>query len=260
MKPGKLSLKLIKYELFNIASNVVTFIFGVVFPIGLALLFSFVLHEIEGADTQLFITMAMIIPLATMLIGHATSYANELESGAVLRLRLFGFKDKTLLIAKLIANMIFLTICFSVYCLVLGLALDVTAPSVGAVFTYIIFFYLFSIIVFLLAHGIATLCGRFGLTFGIAMALYFGLMILGGNMGIQPNQMPDGMRHIAMGLPLYYISANFADFWNGGTFDWLPFILTTFAFAVICVLLVVLAFYLTKKGKINQKSKPVYYD
>jgi ABC-2 type transport system permease protein len=258
----KLSWKLLKYEILNITGNIITIIFGVVFPIFMALLFSFALDAPIKSElhTQLFLNMAMIIPLATMLMGYCVTLATELESGAQQRFKLFGFNEKTILLAKLIANMIFLVFSFALYCLVLCLALNISLPSVGAVITFIIFFFVYGAILFVLGHGIATFCGRFGTTFGIVMGIYFGLMILGGNMGIMPNELPNGVRHIAMGFPLYYFATGFQDFWNGASFDFLPFIISTLGFFALSALVAFLSIYLTKKGKINQKAKPVYYD
>ncbi|MCL2374923.1 MAG: ABC transporter permease [Firmicutes bacterium] len=263
-KQGAFSLKLLKFELVNLSSSIMVLIFSVIYPIGMTLLFSFVFGTPEGNSTEIhtriFLQMIFTIPLASMLMGNALNYATEIENGSALRTKLFGFKDKTMLLAKLLANLIFLTIAVGIYSLVIGLALDVAAPSVGALFTFIIFFYIFSTAVFILGHAIATMCGRFGVTFGIVMALYFGIMILGGSMGIRPDQMPNGMRHIAMGLPLYWIASYFTDFWKGGSFDFVPLILTTIGFVILSVGLFVLAVVLKKKGKIKEGARPVYYD
>jgi ABC-2 type transport system permease protein len=264
MSRNKLSWKLIKYEILNITGNIITIIFGVIFPIGMTLLFSFAL---EGAGiprqelhTMLFLTMAMIIPSATMLMGYGVTLATEIESGAKQRFELFGFSEKTILSAKLIAYMIFLVASFLLYCLVLGLAIDISVPSAWAVITFVIFFFVYGAILFILGHGIATLCGRFGTTFGIVMGIYFALMILGGNMGIMPNELPAGIKQIAMGLPLYYFAIDFQSFWSGQSFNFLPFVLSTVGFFVISALVAFLGVYLTKKGKINKTAKPVYYD
>lgn len=256
MKQNKLSRKLLKYELLNLANNIFVIIFGLVFPIGMALLFSFAFSDMMDdkatLHTQMFLQMAIMIPMATIFMGHAVSYASELESGAVQRFKLFGYKEPTLILAKLIANFLFLAISLFVYVLVLSLTLNISAPNIHALITYLIFFFVFSAILFGIAHGIATLCGHFGITFGVVMALYFTLMILGGNMGVEPEMLPNGVRHISMCLPTYYITEKFLDFWNGGTFNFLPFILSIIGFAVISVAVVMLALWLTKKGKIKQ--------
>ena len=262
MNKPKLSWHLLKYEIVNIISNIFVLIFGVAFPLGMTLLFANVFETPDKVAfaTDWFIRMAMIIPLASVFMGHATNYAGELECGAIQRFKLFGYKEKTIVSAKLIAMLIFITMSLAIYSLVVGLVLNLSVPSIPALITFIIFFYLYSAILFLIAHAIATFCGRFGTTFGIIMALYFGIMILGGNMGINPSELPNGLRHIAMALPMYYISSDFLDFWNGGSFEWLGFLLSTSGLAIVSVGLVALSWYLTKKGKIKQGVKPVYYD
>jgi len=257
-------MKLLKYELLNLVSNVITLIFGFAFPIGMVLLFSFAFaSEVENVTelhTTLFFQFALTIPLAVLLIGHCVNYAGELESGAIMRLKLFGKSERTMLATKLLANLIFLTVSLAIYTIIVVLALDITAPSVGALFTFIIFFYLFSTIVFMLGHALATLVGQTGKAMGIAMAVYFTMMILGGLMGVAPDILPNGVRHIAMGIPLYYISVYFADFWFGGSMNWLPFILSTVGFAMFAVGLFILVLWLKKKGKIKGEPKPIYYD
>jgi ABC-2 type transport system permease protein len=263
MKGNKLSLRLIKYEIVNVVTNILIIIFGAIFPIGITLILAFSITPDYGVSlwhTQLFIQNIVLIPMATMLMGHAVNYANELESGAIIRMKLFGFKDRTLFTAKFIANFVFFVFSLILYGIVLSVVLDVSAPSIGAIITFIVFSLVYAGSMFVLGHAVATLCGRYGTTFGIIMFLYFGFMILGGIMGNGAAALPDGIRHISMALPLYYLTKDFLSFWNGGTLDFLPFTLTTVGLAVFSVLLLILSFYLTKKGKINQKPKPVYYD
>lgn len=257
-------MKLLKYEVINLSSTIFVIIFAVIFPIIMTLLIASAFGDVEDlvpVHTQLFFQMAMIIPLASMFMGHAVNFAGELESGVVLRFKLFGFKERTLLVAKFIANMIFLTVSLAIYTLVVGLVLEIAMPSIGALFAFIIFFYVFSAILFVLGHAVATFCGRFGTTFGIIMILYFGFMILGGMMGLSTDMMPDGIRHLSMALPLYYISTHFLDFWLGTEFShWGGLVGTTLGLAVVSVALLALAFWLKKKGKIKDSAKPVYYD
>ncbi|MCL2587068.1 MAG: ABC transporter permease [Firmicutes bacterium] len=259
-----MSWKLFKYEIVNLTSSVITIIFGFIFPIGMVLLFSFAfggeVTDTSALHTQLFIQFALTIPLAILLIGHAVNYASELESGAALRFKLFGHSERSLLVSKMLANLFFLTISLAIYTIVVSLALQVNAPSVGAVFTFLGFYYIFSAIVFVLGHAIATIFGQVGKVMGTTMTLYFLLMILGGMMGVQPDNLPDGVRHISMGLPLYWITMYLNDFWVGGSFNFVPLIITTLGLAVLSIGLFGLALWLRKKGKIKQGAKPAYYD
>jgi len=266
-KTKKLSFKLIKYEVVNLTSNIFVLIFGVIFPIGMALLAANVFVQgVEGearaaAHTGIFIALSFGIPLATMLMGHAANYANELELGTVQRFKLFGFSDKTMLFAKMIAKILFLMMSFVLYTFVLFLTTDVVIPSAGAAFIFLAFFLIFSIALFLLGHAIASLCGQFGKTFGIVMGVYFFISIFGSSMGINPSMFPDGMRHVSMAFPVYYLNTYFNSFWAGGSFEnWVWFLVTSFAFAVVSAGLYLIAMFLTKKGKIKQDAKPAYWD
>ncbi|WP_258280795.1 hypothetical protein [Clostridium sp. CM027] len=79
------NLSLIKYEFRNLMGNIFTMIFGVFFPIGMTLFFgtAMVGKVPESMKdifiTNIFITDSLIIPLATILIGYAAVFSQELE-------------------------------------------------------------------------------------------------------------------------------------------------------------------------------------
>jgi len=265
----KFNRKLLKYELVNVTSNLLVLMFGLALPLGLALLFSFVFRGEEEArqiNTQMMVLMSMIVPLSTMFIGHAESYSRELESGAIQRFKLFGYSERTQLTAKLLANVIFLLGTLAIYFAVLIFVLDIAPPSAPALLTYIGFLISFSVIVLILGHAIATLCGRAGPTQGVTMAMYFAFMILGGVMGVNPTQFPAPIRILSQALPLYYIAAQidgyfvFLDFWMGGSYGhFLPLILSMIGFAVVSIGLLIFSVWLNKKGKRRSGDpKPVY--
>jgi len=269
-KQGKFSLKLLKYETVNLTSNIFTVIFGVLFPIGLTALIAFAIGNnviedpayIPMFHTQVFIQMSMLIPLATMLMGHGVNYAHELETGAIQRFKLYGFKEHSILGSKILSHLIFLAISFAIYCAFAFIALDIIVPSIWALITFTLFFFIFSAILFTLGHGIASLSGKYSRAYAIIMAVYFGVMVLGGMMGVPPNQFPNGVRHIAMGIPLYYIiSEQFINFWMGiGGYNMAGLSVSTAGLAVLAIGLIALSVFLTKKGKISQAAKPVYYE
>ena len=270
-KQNGLSLKLIKYELKNMTSNIFVVIFGVIFPIFMAMLFGFIIFdEIAAADAgynaqriyaMLFILFSGMIPLATMFIGHAENYALELESGVIQRMKLFGFSERTMLAAKLIANTVFLTGALIIYFAVLFIAFDMAAPTAAGIFTLIIYLYAFAVVLMVLSHAIATLCGRFSLTFGITMGMYFLFLVLGGMMGANPAQFPAALRYLSMALPMYYVTTYMIDLWTGEPFSFLGLSLSMLGFAIASAGLLVFSVWFNKKGgRNNGDPKPVYYD
>ena len=121
MKQKRISLRLIRYELLNTAGNWFTIFFGIAFPILMSLLIANVFlgelpqEAIPAANTGVFLSMSIVIPLATLLIGYAANYSQELENEVPLRLRLFGYHEQSMLGAKMIANLIFMTTALDVY-------------------------------------------------------------------------------------------------------------------------------------------------
>jgi ABC-2 type transport system permease protein len=267
----KFNLKLLKYELTGLISNILTLVFGLALPIALALLFSFVFRG-EGDEvarhvsTHLFILMSLIVPLSIMLISYSESYARELESGVIQRMKLFGYSERTQLLAKLLANFLFLLATLAIYFLVVASVLNIAAPSITALLVYSAFLFSYSAILLILGHAIAALCGRSGPTQGITMTVYFAFMILGGIMGVNPGDFPGPIRWISQLLPLYYIgfqsdgSYAFLNFWMGGSYNYfLQMFLSMLGFALFSVGLLLLSIYLNKKGKRRSADpKPVY--
>ncbi|BDF57273.1 hypothetical protein CE91St36_00900 [Christensenellaceae bacterium] len=244
MRTKKLSLRLIKYELLNTAGNWFILFFGIAFPILMSLLIANVFvgeipaAAIPAANTGVFITMSMIIPLATLLIGYAANYSQELENEMPLRFRLFGYRERSMLGAKMIANLIFMTIALAIYTIADYLLLDIQPPQLSSALVLVAALYALAVILFILAHAIATLTGKFGPTYAITMTLYFGLMIICGMMGVSVDRLPESLRIIARGLPMTYISSDFAGFWQGGGYDFTPLLLSFLLFGVIaCVFL-----------------------
>lgn len=244
--------KLIRYEIHNIAGNIFTFIFGIIFPILMSCLISNVyLAEIPKeqrglAITSIFITMSMVIPMAILLIGYAANYSQEIENEVPLRLRLFGFHEKTLLVAKMIAHLIYLTGAYAIYVVADVFLLDILVPRFSSVLILLVCLYLVAITMFMLSHAIATLVGKFGPTFAITMILYFGFMILCGMMGIRSNQLPGFLQSMARTLPMSYISTDFGDFWQGGSYNFVPLIQSYLFLGAVAGILLILSI---KKNK-----------
>jgi len=247
MKKKLLNWRLVQYELRNIAGNILVIFFGVFFPIMMSILFSFVLKEqvpeemYPHAITSIFITMSMIIPMAVLLIGYAASYSQELEKDIPLRLNLFGFREKSMLAAKMIAYLIFTTGAFLLYTVVDINMLDIQVPKLNSAIYLIVSLYALSVILFILAHGIATIFKKFGPTYAVSMLLYFGFMILCGMMGVTVDQLPKGLNAIAKVFPMSYISSDFVDFWQGGKYNFAPFVQSFLFFGAISFIILILS-------------------
>ncbi|MHB8130860.1 MAG: ABC transporter permease [Mobilitalea sp.] len=247
MKKKLLNWRLVQYELRNIAGNIFVIFFGVFFPIMLSVLFSFVLKKqvpeemYPQAITSIFITMSMIIPMAVLLIGYAANYSQELEKDIPLRLNLFGFRERSMLAAKMIAYLIFTTGAFLLYALVDINILEIQVPKLSSAICLIVSLYVLSVILFVLAHGIATIFRKFGPTYAVSMLLYFGFMILCGMMGVTVDQLPKGLNVIAKAFPMSYISSDFVDFWQGGKYNFAPVVQSYLFFGAISFIILILS-------------------
>jgi len=242
-----LNWRLVQYELRNITGNIFVIFFGVFFPIMMSILFSFVFKKqvpeemYPKAITSIFITMSMIIPMAVLLIGYAANYSQELEKDIPLRLNLFGFRERTMLVAKMIAYLIFTTAAFLLYTLVDVNVLDIQVPKLSSVICLVVSLYALSVILFVLAHGIATIFKKFGPTYAVSMLLYFGFMILCGMMGVTVDQLPRGLNVIAKVFPMSYISSDFVNFWQGGKYNFAPLVQSYLFFGAVSFIILILS-------------------
>jgi ABC-2 type transport system permease protein len=267
MKPMKFNRKLLRYEMVNATSNMFTLIFGVAFPIFMSVLFSSMFsagataEEAQIINAGLYTTMIMMIPLATMFIGYAVSCAQEIEGGILQRFKLFGYRERTLLSAKMIANLIFMMAAVLLYTVFMFLALDIAAPNFWAFVSLILFVFLLAAALFVLSHAIASLIGRFGPTFGVTMALYFIFMTFGGMMGIEAHMLPSFLQIICKALPMYYISVEFLDFWVTGAYNFLPIVLSTLLLFALAFGMLGISVAVNKRRRLKpRKAAPIYYD
>lgn len=238
------NLALIKYEFRNLMGNIFTIIFGVFFPIGITIFFgkAFVGNVPEDMKavfiTSIFITSILIIPLASILVGYSAVFSQELEKNIPLRFRLFGYSEKTVLISKICANLIFITLSLILYTVVVCSILKVQVPTLGSALILIGSLYLLSTFLFILAHGIAIFFKKFGPTYAITMLLYFAIMGLSGMFGVQAKNFPHAIRSVAYVLPTTYIGGEFIDFWQGGSYNFVPYIQSFIFFAAVsCIIL-----------------------
>lgn len=247
LKAKLVRYNLVKYELRNLIGNIFTLIFGLVFPIFMAIFLGGIIGGQVPAEarelviTNIFISNSLIIPLATVFIGYSATFSQELEKNIPLRFRLFGYSEKTLVLSKIIAYLIFMTISLVVYSIVSYLALDIQLPSFRTAIILIISLYVLAIIFFVLSHGISLLIKKFGPTYAITMILYFAIMILSGMFGVQPKNFPEPLMKVAYLFPTTYVASDFGDFWRGGSYNFMPYIQSLILFTAVALIVLFLA-------------------
>lgn len=227
---NKCSFKMVLYELRNINGNFMTHFFGIVFPNIMCLLLSKTVgsqvpdNVRQEVLTSITLSMSLVMPMAIMLLGYGALYSREVESGIPLRMRLFGYSEKSEITAKLIAHLIFLTIAFIIFSLVQMIAMDIPKPAFSSLICLILSLYLLGIIFLVIAHSFAQIFKKFSITFGVSMFLYFMIMMITGMMGIETEQLPQTLQKIAGMFPMTYVSNDFASFWQGGSYNFMPYI------------------------------------
>lgn len=230
MKKRKCNLSLVIYELRNINGNLFVHFFGIIFPILLSVILSKAVGDQvpqearQEAITTVMITMTLVMPMSIMLIGYGALYSQEVERGIPLRMSLFGLGEKSVMMAKIIAHLIFLTIAFVIFGAFQIIFMDVLKPAFLSFLCLVISLYLLGILFLVIAHSVSNIFKKFGSTFGVVMFLYFIFMILSGMMGVRMEQLPEVAQKMAKTLPMSYISNDFIEFWQGGSYNFMPFI------------------------------------
>lgn len=245
------------YEEKCILGNVFSIMFGLVFPIFMLLFlgkigFSDVPSDVlPKMHTQLYITMATIIPLAIMFIGYAANYAQELEMKIPLRLQLFGILPRQTLVYRLLAYLVCVTVCLAVYTVVAAMYMEIRWASPGRLAVSLLCFYLLSVVCLIASHSIAYAIQKFGPAYGITMVLYFGIMIVSGMMGVRQEQLPKGVVVVAKLLPTYHFGYRYINFWMGKSYNAAPLIQSfVFSFALAILLFMGSVSLRRKKGMV----------
>ena len=245
--------RLLIYELKNINGNFMVHFFGVIFPCFIsAIMTKAVGDSIPEAMygevvTSIMLSMIMIVPMAICLIGYGCMYAREVEMGIPLRMRLFGYDEKTLIGAKLIVHLLFMTVAISIYAVFQMIFMDFTSPEPEALICLLVFLYLIAACLLIMAHAIANLIRRFNFAFGVLLGLYFFFMVISGMMGIQTSQLPGWLQTIAKALPMTYVCNNYIDFWQGRSFPFMSFIQSMIFFAALSGVLLIFSIYREKR-------------
>ena len=253
MKQKRCNWKMVLYELRNINGNFMTHFFGIVFPSMMTLIFSKTIgiQVPEAARDQVLVSivlsMSLVIPMSIMFIGYGALYSQEVEHEVPLRMRLFGFHERSLLAAKIIAHMILMTAAFVIFAVFQMITMDIPKPAASSLICLLVSLYLIGIILLVIAHSLADIFRKFGITFGITMSIYFLLMVLTGMMGISTEQLPKALQKVAATLPMTYVSNDFADFWTGGSYNFMPFIQSLLFFGAIAGILLMYAQYRNRR-------------
>lgn len=253
MKKKKCNLGLILYEIRNICGTPLIQFFGIVFPILMSLILTkAILSEVpeamrQTANTSVVISMSLISPMSILLIGYAANYSQEIEKEVPLRMSLFGYGEKTLILAKAIAQLVFFTISLIIYGVAEVILIDIQMPVFSSLICLIGCLYLIAVILFILAHSIAGILKKFGSTYAITMTLYFLIMIVCGMMGIRTQQLPKALRIMAEMLPMTYISNDFVDFWQGGSYNFVPLLQSFLFLGAVSGILLIVSIYKNKR-------------
>lgn len=246
MAKKRCSIRLISYEIRNVLGNPFIYMFGVFFPVLMLFLITKTMQQVPESmiakvNTGVFITMSLIIPMAVVLLGYSANYSQELEKEIPLRLQLFGFLPRTTLLAKIIAQLLVMIAASAFYTVVAYLTIDLQVPRLSSALCLMLCHLILCAIFFALAHGVATIFKKFGLTYAIMMVFYFGVMILCGMMGIQTNILPEPLRKLAELLPMSYISSDFIDFWKKGSYNFVPLIQAFLFFGAVTGIILLIA-------------------
>lgn len=246
---------LVIMELKTMMKNVLFLIFGLFLPLFLLLIvgktgLGDVPKEIlPDVQTALFLGFCIVIPFSAMHIGYAALYAESLEKDIPLRLELFGNSPKKLFFAKLVSNLIYVTIDLVIYTIVAVSVLDIKKPSANGFIGSLIMFYILAVLFMLLAHGIAYATRKFGTTYAFTMSFYFFAMVTSGLMGVGKDSLPKALNTIGrLFLPMYHIGdEKFLDFYLGKTYNLAPLVQSTITFAAIVILIFIGAHKFRKK-------------
>ena len=230
MEKKKCNMSMVLYELRNINGNLLPHFFGIIFP---NFMCYFLAKSVGGqvpaqmrqeVATTIVLTMTLVMPMAIMLLGYGAVYSQEVEREIPLRMHLFGLEEKSIMLAKIIAHFILLTIAFVIFAVFQTIVMDIQKPVFSSLLCLLVSLYLIGAIFLIIAHAIANIFRKFSITFGVGMILYFAMMILTGMMGMRTEQLPVALQKVAYTLPMTYISNDFIEFWQGGSYNFMPFI------------------------------------
>lgn len=240
---------MIRYELKNLNGNLMPHFFAFLFPNLLSVILAKAIGSQTPAEfrqqvaTEVMLSVVLVIPLSTMLLGYGALYSNEVEREIPLRMRLYGFAEKSLVAAKLTAHLIFMTLALLVYGIVQVIMLDIAKPKISSFIILLVSLYLIGIFFLVISHALSNIFRKFGITFGVEMFVYFVIMILTGMMGVRLDQLPEMLQKAARLLPMTYISNDFFDFWQGREYNFIPLVQSFLFLGAVTVILFLYSVY-----------------
>lgn len=231
MRNKLIQINMIKYEIKNLLGNPFNLGFGFIFPVFMGcLLITTVIKQIpdiaqESFKIQFFIGYLLFSPLAFVLIGFPSLFSQELESQSITRLNLYGYTNKSIMMSKLIANLIATVLGSILYIVVVGNVTGIKAPSLETILILIVIVFTITVLLFLLGYVISMFFKRFGPTFALTMPLYFMIMIISGLMGVQLENLPKFITTLSNSIPVSYLVNDAYALWNNPTtYNYAPLI------------------------------------
>lgn len=256
MNQKRCSLRMIRYEIRNLNGNLMTHFFAFVFPN----FFSLILVKAIGSDvpgeylqqfkTEIMLSVSLVIPLSVMFLGYGALYSNEVEREIPLRMRLFGYQEKSLITAKLAAHLILMTIAVLAYGIFWTVVIGIAKPAVSSFLILLLCLYLVGAVFLVVSHALANIFRKFSITFGVEMFFYFLIMIVCGMMGVRTSQLPDALQKVAALFPMSYICNDFASFWQGGQYNFMPLIQSFLFVGAMAGILLLYALYKSRRATV----------
>lgn len=174
--------------------------------------------------------------------------AQDLEKGIPERLKLFGIKNSVTICNRAVSELIFMLAAFLIYFIAGSCFIGLEAPVVSGWVLYAFCMVVFSVLCFIMAHGLACLLKKFSVTYCGVMIIYFAFMIFGGMMGVDYENMPGWMQGVAKLLPVTYFNRDFYEIWTGKAYDFMPMVQSFLLFGAVGGILLFAAL---KRGEKN---------
>lgn len=237
--------KQVVYELIQIVkSGYITF-FGFLYPILLSVIIGKAVVKdvpaiaVMDAKTTMMLTMLCIIPLSSTFMGYGAIYSIDIENGIPKRLELFGISQLDVIKSRIIAYFIFNIVSIAIYLTADFLLLGYSTPTLSGALMIAFIMVILNVILFVLAHGIVNIFRQFSKAYGCIMALFFGMMILSGMMGITADMLPKPLQYISKYVPFSYFRSSFYKLWSGKPINMAYFWQAVIVFGMISVLVLI---------------------
>ena len=246
---------LLKYETINTMTNFFTPFFGVVFPMLMGtLLVATITKTVPESQqatvgTGIAIVTSLIIPMSIMLVSFPALFSQEAEQGVMTRMELFNFRERDILVAKIIVHYLIMTCSAVLYGAVMVMVNHVMIPKLSSFIVFLVCYYLIATLLFIFAYSVGALLKKFGTTYAITMTVYFVFMGMSGMMGVQPDQLQIWGQRIAYSLPMAHINSDFSKYWVTGFsgYNFMPLIQSFIFMGALVVLCYMGSWYKRKR-------------